>query len=125
MGNPGRVFLEGSPQASVSAPAQTSIGTTAAVLLPENAKRKGLIVQNTGTTVLKLTYGLTLPTQTAYHLALKACAGADDGSGGVAFEASWVGVVNIISSGASGTCVVTEIVTGSPDWNRASDWGTT
>lgn len=117
-----RVFVEGSPQRDVSAPAQTSVGTTAGLVLFENPKRKGFIVQNTGTTVLKFTFGATLPTQTVYHLALKACTGADDGTGAAYFEASWVGTVNAVSSGAGGTCVITEIMTGRVDWNVAGDY---
>lgn len=117
-----RAFIEGSPQASVSTPAQTVIGTVASIILVANPKRKGLIIQNTGTTVIKLTFGATLPTQTVYHLALMA-GGADDGSGASYFESSWVGVVNAISSGAGGTFVLTEFETGRPDWDRAGDWG--
>jgi len=122
MGN--RVFVETSPQTTASAPAQTSIGTTAAVFLSADQKRKCFMVQNTGTTVIKLGFGAT-PTQTVYHVALSVCAGADDGSGGVYIDDSWTGIVNGISSGASGTCVVTEFKTGSPDWDQASDLGLT
>lgn len=118
-----RAWIEGSPQASVSTPAQTVIGTTASIILAANPKRKGLIIQNTGTTVIKLTFGSVLPTQTVYHLALVAAGGADDGTGASYFESSWVGIVNAISSGAGGTFVLTEFMTGSPDWDRAGDWG--
>jgi len=93
------------------------------MILQANPKRKGLLIQNTGTTVIKLTFGATLPTSTAYHVALRASTGADDGSGGVYLDDSWVGVVNALSSGAFGTLVVTEFKTGSPDWNRAADLG--
>jgi len=123
MSNPTRALIEGSPQASVSTPAQTGQGVAAAVILAANPKRKGLIIQNTGTTVIKLTFGATLPTTTAYHIALSACTGADDGTGGTYVDDSWVGVVNALSSGAGGTLVITELQTGSPDWGRASDWG--
>ena len=123
MGNPTRTFVEGSPQATVTPPAQTAIGTTAAKVLDENAKRKGLIVQNTGLTTIKLSFGETLPTQTAYHLALKACGVADDGSGAAYFESSWVGIVNAVSDAPGGTCVMTQFESGSPDWDRAGDWG--
>jgi hypothetical protein len=118
-----RVLVEGSPQAHVSIPAQTTIGTTAALILPSNAKRKGVVIQNTGTTVLKLTFGLTMPTQSVYHIALRGGAVSDDGSGATYFEASWVGAVNAISSGAGGTLVLMELMTGSPDFDRAGDWG--
>ena len=123
MGGWVRTLIEGSPALAVSTPAQTGIGTTAAQLIGANPKRKGIIVQNTGTTVLKLVFGATTPTQTVYHVALAACTGADDGLGGSYFEASWVGAVQVISSGAGGTCVVTEITTGDVNWNLAGDWG--
>jgi hypothetical protein len=87
--------------------------------LSANAKRKGFSIVNTGTTVIKLTMGTTEPTQTVYHVALAACASADDGTGGAYFEAAFVGDVRIISSGAGGTCVITEFTTGNPDYNQA------
>ena len=124
MGNPGRVFLEGSPQIAVSAPVQTLVTTSAGKVMNAEPKRKGLIVVNTGTPTIKHTFGDVMPTQTAYHVPLKGCAVADDGSGSAYFDASWVGVVNAISDG-SGTCVITEFLTGSPDWDRAGDWGVT
>jgi len=119
-----RIFVETSPQTTVSAPAQTSIGTTAAEFLAASPKRKCFTVQNTGLTVIKLAFGAT-PTQTVYHMALQVAAGADDGSGGVYIDDSWTGVVNGISSGAGGTCVIAEFKTGSPDWDQASDLGLT
>lgn len=94
---------------TASAAAQTSIGTTAAQLLAINPNRRGLMIQNTGTTILKLLYGSGTPTQSIYHLALAAGTAADDGKGGVWVEDAWVGAMQIISSGAGGTCVVTEI----------------
>jgi len=118
-----RVLVAGEPAKTISAPAQTSVGTTAGLVLPLNEKRKGFWLQNTGTTVLKLTFGSTMPTQTVYHVALKAATGADDGTGGSYFEAAWVGPVNAISSGAGGTCVIAEVMTGNVNWNLASDWG--
>lgn len=117
-------LISGAPQSSVSTPAQTSIGTTAAVVLAERPKRKGLLIQNTGTTVIRLTFGSVLPTQTVYHVSLPACTVADDGTGGsYVDDAAYVGVVNAISSGASGTMVITEFLTGDPDFNQASDIG--
>lgn len=88
--------------------AQTSVGTTADEILFGNEKRKRFMVQNTGTTVIKLGLGRT-PTATAYHVALKACASADDGSGGMYIDEMWRGDVTAISSAAGGTCVVTEL----------------
>lgn len=118
-----RSFIEASPQATASTPAQTSVGTDAGVVLAANPKRKGLIIQNTGLTTLKLSFGATVPTQTAYHVALAPCTGADDGHGGIYADDAWVGVVNAISSEAGGTCVAVEFTIGSPDWNQSGDWG--
>jgi hypothetical protein len=124
MGGVVRNFIEGSPQVGVSTPAQTSVGAAAGLLIAANPKRKGLTIQNTGTTVIKLNFGLVDPTQTVYHLALAASTSADDGTGASYFETSWVGPVRAISSAGGGTLVMTEFVTGSPDWNQASVWGT-
>jgi hypothetical protein len=118
-----RVWTEQSPQTAVSTPAQTSVGTDAALILAANPKRKGLMVQNTGTTIIKLTFGATLPTATAYHVALSACTGADDGKGGTYTDSACVLAVNALSSDAGGTCVITEFRTGQPDWNQSADWG--
>lgn len=123
MGGPVRAWVESSPQASASEPAQTAISDTAGLILAANAKRKGFWVQNTGLTVIKLNLSTELPTQTVYHIALAACTGADDGKGGAYFESNWVGPVSAISSAAGGTCVLVEILTGSPDWNQSADWG--
>ena len=123
MSSPVRALIEGSPQLSSTAPAQTAIGGTAAQFLGPNPKRKGLIVQNTGTTVIYLSLGTTNPTATVYHVALKACTTHDDGSGGVYLDDSWVGAVQGLSSAGGGTCVITELASGSPNWNVACTFG--
>ncbi len=108
--NIGDIDVLTSPKAStVSAAAQTSQGTTAAQILASNASRKQFMVQNTGTTVIKLSFSGTDPTATAYHVALAACAGADDGSGGTYISDLYTGVVKAVSSASGGTLVVTEI----------------
>lgn len=117
-----RFLTEPSPQARVTTPAQVTIGATAAVVLAANPKRKGFIIQNTGTTVLKLTFGATVPTQTVYHVALKGCTLANDGTGGGYVEDRLVLAVNAISSAAGGTFVLMETMTGAPDWNLAASW---
>ena len=94
---------------TVSAPAQTAQSTTAAQVLASNARRRQVIVQNTGTTVIKLVLGTGTPTQTAYTVALGACAAANDGTGGVFVSDVWRGAVQAISNAAGGTLVVTEI----------------
>ena len=118
-----RALVEPGPQQGVSTPAQTSVGNTAGVILAFNAKRKGFVVQNTGTTVLYLSLGTTLPTATVYHIALKAASSANDGTGGIYIDDGWIGAVNAIGSDVGGTCVVTETTGGGPNWNLAEDWG--
>lgn len=118
-----RALVESGPAFGASTPAQTAISTVAALALAANPKRKGFIIQNTGTTVIKLSLGTTDPTQTVYHVALAACTIADDGKGAAYIETAWVGQVRIISSGSGGTCVITELTTGRADWNQASDFG--
>ena len=117
-----RAIVEAGPQQGVSVAAQTGVTTTAGAIVAANMKRKGLVVQNTGTTVIKLLLGTGTPTQSVYHIALKGCDSADDGTGGVYFDDSWVGPVQAISSAMGGTCVITEITAGGPDWDRNADW---
>jgi hypothetical protein len=123
MMGPVRALVEGSPQIEASTPAQTAISDSAAQVLATNHKRKGLIIQNTGTTIIKLVLGTGTPTATVFHVALKACSAANDGTGGAYIDDSWIGPVQAISSAVGGTMVITEISTGSPDWNRASYGG--
>lgn len=94
---------------TVTAHAQTAVGIVGVQLLAANASRKQVMVQNTGTTVIKLSLTDTDPTQTSYHIALKAGSAADDGLGGVFVSDLWQGIVRAISSAAGGTVVVTEI----------------
>jgi len=121
--SPVRALVEGSPQIAASTPAQTSIGTDAAQVLAANYSRKGLIIQNTGTTVIKLVLGSGTPTASVFHVSLKACTAANDGTGGAYIDDSWIGPVQAISSASGGTMVITEITTGNPDWNRAAYGG--
>lgn len=118
-----RALTEPGPIKGSSTPAQTAISDTAAIVLAPNAARKSFSIQNTGTTVLKFTLGSTVPTQTAYHYALKVCTGADNGTGGEWTQEGWVGPVYGISSAAGGTCVILESTTASPDWDSSMKWG--
>jgi hypothetical protein len=118
-----RALVEGGPQVAVTEPAQTSIADTAELILAANPKRKGFMVQNTGTTVIKLTFGPTSPTQDAYHVAVKGGTAGNDGLGSLYYDSGWVGEVRAISSAAGGTLVLTEFTAGGPDWDRAADWG--
>jgi hypothetical protein len=92
-----------------SAPAQTAVGVTAAQVLAANAGRKRLMLQNTGTTRIKIVLGVGTPTQTAYHFCLAAGGNADDGSSSLYIDNLWIGAVQAISSAGGGTLVVTEL----------------
>ena len=122
---PERVFIESSPQTSITVPAQTGIGAVATVVLVANPKRKGFMVQNTGTTIIKLAFGGTTstPNQTVYHIALKGGTGSDDATGSTYTDDAWAGDVWAISSAPGGTMVITEFTIGSPNWDLAGDWG--
>lgn len=101
-------LIEATPRSATSTAAQTAVGTTAGQLLAANAGRKGLVIQNTGTTILYLVFGTSTPTTDVYHYALSACTANNDGKGGAWFDESWLGAVQGLSSGASGQCVMTE-----------------
>lgn len=104
-----RALTEARSRNTASTAAQTSLSDTSAQLLAANNNRKGLVVQNTGTTVIKLILGAGTVTQSVYHVALQAAAAADDGSGGVYLDDAWTGAVQGISSAAGGTLVITEV----------------
>jgi hypothetical protein len=106
--NLNRVLVEARQRKTASAVAQTSVGAGAGVILAANDNRKGLIIVNTGTTIIYLGLGKT-PTVTAYHYPLGACSIADDGKGGQYFDDSWTGAVSAIGSAGGGTIVITEI----------------
>ena len=102
--------IECVPCRTVSVPAQGSISTTAGTALADNPGFIGTrTIQNTGATVLKITLGSTVPTQTVYHYALAACTTGDDGKGGAWFSDTWSGPVQIISDAVGGTYVAAEI----------------
>lgn len=90
-------------------PTQTVVGTVAAQILASNAARKGFIVQNVGTTIIKLVLGAVSPTQTAYTRALPACGVANDGSSPAWEDELWTGAIQAISSATGGLLVVTEL----------------
>ena len=104
-----RAFIEARQRISANTAAQTSVGMAAGQIVSPDEDRKGVIIQNTGTTVIKLVLGSGTPTQTVYHMALGACAGANDGTGGIYVDDSWTDAIQAISSGAGGTIAITEI----------------
>jgi hypothetical protein len=94
---------------TASAAAQTAVGTTAGQVLAANAGRKRVMLQNAGTTVIKIVLGAGTPTQSAYHLALPACGSANDGSNPPYQDIMWTGAIQAISSAAGGLLQVTEL----------------
>lgn len=90
-------------------PAQTSVGAGAGQIIAANEARRGLIIQNTGTTIIYITLGSTAPTTTAYHVALRACSVANDGNGGIYNDDAWTGAVQAIGSAGGGSVVITEV----------------
>src|SRR3990172_13078505 len=107
-----RAIVEAGPQQAVNEPAQTTVTDTAGLIVAGNRKRKGLIIQNTGTGAIYLGLGQFDPSTTVYHIALKACTVANDGLGGVYLDDSWIGPVNAVSTVAGSTCCITEITAG-------------
>ena len=107
----GRLLGQVEPRkaSTATAPAQTAVGITAGQVLAANAARRSMVLQNTGTTVIKLVFGTTAPTQSVYHLALKGGVAADDGLGATYLDDQWTGAVQAISGAAGGTLVMTEI----------------
>lgn len=97
------------PRSLASTAAQTSVSNVAGQLLAANGGRKGLIIQNTGTTVIYLVLGAGTPTTSVYHIALRACSTANDGMGGIYNDDAWVGAVQAIGSGIGGSVVITEV----------------
>lgn len=93
---------------TASAPAQTTVGTTAGQVLAANTSRKRMMFQNVGTTVIKLAFGAT-PTQTAFHVSLAPGGTAGDGSSRMYTDDMWTGAVQAISSASGGLLVVTEL----------------
>lgn len=107
--NTQRSSVQAFPRETVLTPAQTSVSNVAGLLIATNRSRRGFIIQNTGTTTIYLSLGAVNPTTSAYHVALKACTGANDGSGGIYVDDSWIGAVQAISSAPGGTVVLTEV----------------
>lgn len=93
---------------TASAPAQVVVGTTPIQLLPANPNRKRFTLQNTGLTRHRIVLGTIAPTQTAYHFGLRECGTPDDDSSPLYVDDMWKGAVQVISSAAGGTIVMTE-----------------
>ena len=104
-----RSLSQAAARSTASTAAQTAVGLVAGQILAADSNRKGLIIVNTGTSIIYLILGSGTPTATIYHVALRPATTADDGSGGVYIDDSWVGAVQALSSAAGGTLVITTI----------------
>lgn len=94
---------------TASAASQQTIGTAAVTALAANASRKRVMLQNCGTTVIKIVLGAGTPTQNDYHFDLPACGSANDGSSPIWRDEMWLGVIKAISSASGGLLQVTEL----------------
>lgn len=105
-------FTSATPTSNTATdPTQTTVGTSAATALAAGA-RKGLSIQNQGTTIIYLLLGGGTPSSSKYTVALPACGVNNDGSSapytgppGVV----WTGAVQWISSGVGGLATAVEL----------------
>jgi hypothetical protein len=107
--NAQRTSVQAFPRETVNTPAQTVVSNVAGTIFSTNRNRRGIVIQNTGTTVIYINLGSVAPTTSAYHAALRACSSSNDGNGGIYTDDAWVGPVQAISSAPGGTVVLTEI----------------
>lgn len=91
----------------VSNPIQIITGV-AAVILAANPNRRTVTIQNTGTEVVKFTYGAIDPTTTVYHFALSPGTAADDGTGVFFVDDQWAGDIRAFSDNP-GSIVIMEV----------------
>ena len=75
---------------------------TGATVLAANNQRAAFVIQNQSTSPLWLNFGGTA-SSTVYHLILKGCTGAADGSGGVASMEGPVVFTGIITAYSTGS----------------------
>lgn len=92
---------------SVSSHNVATVDGTATTVLSANERRRAYLLQNVGDKIIYLSFGST-PTTTSYHVALKACSTAHDGSGGYIIDDVFPGAVNAIASASGGKLSVVE-----------------
>lgn len=102
-------FHQSVPRRTISVAASTSVGAVAGQILAASVTRRGLLIQNTGTTIIYLILGSGTPTATVYHIALRGCTVAHDGTGGIFNDDVWNGSVQAIGSGGGGSVSIFEI----------------
>lgn len=93
---------------TASACANTSVTSTSSSILSANTARREAIIVNTGVVTVYIGLGQT-PSGTAYHVVLRPCAVAHDGSGGSFVTDTWKGQINAITASTSSNVSVTEL----------------
>lgn len=88
--------------------ANTAVTSVSGSVLSSNAARREVIVVNTDIVAVYLGLG-QVPTATAYHVALKPCSVAHDGTGGSFVSDLFKGQVNAIVASTTGHVAVTEM----------------
>lgn len=88
--------------------ANTAVTSTSSAVLAANTARRELIIVNTDIVAVYLGLGQT-PTASAYHVVLKPCSTAHDGSGGSFVSDLFKGAVNAIVASTGGHVSVTEL----------------
>jgi hypothetical protein len=83
--------------------------TAATPILQANPNRLECNIQNTSTDVVYLILTQNKGSLTNYHIALAACASANDGTGGNWTSDLWKGPIFALSSGGAGTAAVYEM----------------
>lgn len=108
----GNVVVDQVASSTATAPGQVTLGTSAATALAANSARRGFVVQNQGTTVIKILLGTAVPTQSNYTVALPAGGSSNDGSSPSWFGPPgvvWTGAIQWISSAAGGLAEIVEL----------------
>lgn len=93
---------------TAGAPANTAVTSTSSVILAANTARREVMITNTDVVAVYIAFGQT-PTATAYHIVLRPCTVAHDGSGGSFVSDIFKGAINAIVASTSGHVSVVEL----------------
>lgn len=93
---------------TAGAPANTAVTSTSSVILAANTARREVMITNTDVVAVYIAFGQT-PTATAYHVVLRPCAVAHDGSGGTFVSDIFKGAINAIVASTGGHVSIVEL----------------
>jgi hypothetical protein len=93
---------------TAGAPANTAVTSTSSAVLAANVARREALITNTDTVVVYVGLG-QVPTATAYHVALRPCTVAHDGTGGSFVTDIWKGAINAIVASTTGHIAIAEL----------------